>query len=103
MISGEENTSNFVYTITDNIILNIVKLSHGYSILYCMDKMNQKIPIPEGINIFEYNKNIRYKIALNKINNEVFHLFCDHNYLIEYNNNMILDIQSKSYWNIVEK
>jgi len=92
-----DDISNFLYNVTNNIKLNIVKLTFGYSLLYFTDENNIKINIPSNIIVYEYgyNKNI-YKIILNKINNEFFHLFCDNNYKIEYNNNLILDIKSRS-------
>jgi hypothetical protein len=99
-----DDISNFLYNVTNNIKLNIVKLTFGYSLLYFTNENNIKINIPSNIIVYEYgdNKTI-YKIILNKINNEFFHLFCDNNYKIEYNNNLILDIKSKSLSKILKK
>jgi len=88
---------NYQYNITDNIILNIIKLTYGFSLIYFTNEFNNKIPVPNDILIFEYGlTNAIYKILLNKINNEFFHLSNIYNYKIEYNN-LTLDIDFKSF------
>jgi hypothetical protein len=90
-------TPNFLYKITDNIILNIIKLTHGYSLLYFTDGINNKIPVPNNIKVSEYEKiNNMYIIILNSINKDFFHLYFHNNYKIEYDNIEILDIKSNS-------
>jgi hypothetical protein len=77
---------NVVYKLSDTIVINIVKLTAGYSLVYFTDEMNNKINVPKDVMVYEYGITVgEYRIALNTIDKDFFHLFCSNNYKVEYN------------------
>ena len=81
------------YHISNKINLNIIHLTFRYSLLYFTDDNQTKISIPNNIILYECDAiNDMYKIAIEKINNELYHLCDTTPYKIELDYNIILEI-----------
>jgi hypothetical protein len=90
-----ETKQTHTYKINDSITLRIIKQIPKIYVLHFTDECGNIIPIPKYILVYECDgvSNI-CKIALNRTNDYTFHLFCDNNYKIEYDNKVIIDVKS---------
>ena len=91
------NINKFIFNVTNNLLLCIINISDSYSLLFFEDEMNNKNPIPEEINVYEYDtKNNIYKILFDKMNNSQIILFYGNNYKIEYNGKVLFTYKPTS-------
>jgi hypothetical protein len=78
--------NEYIYTIDSNTKLCIKQINNGVAILYFTDETGNKINIPNGIVVYEYDSENKNKIAL-KHDKQLYPL-CWSDYTIELNNNI---------------
>ena len=96
------NIEEYIYKIKlNNIILYIKRISYSVAILYFTDESLNIINIPDEIILYSYeNQNIQKKFIQTSINKYYYALCWTDNYIVEYNEQMLLDIKNKRTWNI---
>jgi hypothetical protein len=96
-----ENTYN--YNISENVVIHIDKISNSVAFLYFTNKSNEKINIPSGLVVYEYDFQTNEKVMLKPIQQH-FVLSWTDNYTIEYvfenKTIVILDIKNERNWTI---
>ncbi len=89
----------YTYSISENVVIHIDKINNSVASLYFTNKSNEKINIPSGIVVYEYDFQTNKKVSLNPIK-EHFVLCWTDNYTIEHDNKIILDIKNERKWTI---
>jgi hypothetical protein len=91
--------NEYIYKFNSNI-LHIVRLDHSVAVLYFTDIMNIKKNIPEGIIVYSYDhENNKKKVAVNP-ENEEYTLDWTYDYIIQYNDKVLLHIKKQRKWMI---
>lgn len=94
----------YVYNIDSYTTLCIKRLSHSVALLYFInDELNELIPVPNGIVVYEYDYQNPQKIVIMRPIDKSYPLSWTDNYTIALNNNIIINIQNQRKWNIVHK
>jgi hypothetical protein len=90
------------YIVTPEIILHICQIDHNLAKIYCTNKMNHEIELPENMYIYKYNFQDNKKVyRLHGIQNNKQYIVCgEESYTIEFNDKVILNIESQKQWNI---
>jgi hypothetical protein len=97
----EFNIGNgYIYYINEKIILHITCVNNSVSCLYFTDELNKKINIPDGIIVKTFNYENNEESILKNIKNIHYALCYSDDYVVEYNNNKILNIKNKRSWEI---
>ena len=94
-----ENVYN--YNITPNINLSIKLRNNGVSLLYFTDELNNKINVPNGIEVYECD--FEDKITKSKLQSkeEAYPLCWADDYTIVFNKIVLLEIKNQRKWNII--
>ena len=92
-------SSEYVHQMNPHIILHLYRINHGVAILDFTDEMNVKINIPTGIIIYTNDYQTNQKVVQKPITN-FYTLGWTDNYIVEYNNKLLLDIKNKRNWDI---
>ncbi len=95
--------SEFVYNIHSTIKLCIKNLNHSVAILYFTDdEMNHLINIPDGIVVYTYDYQNTQTVKLKPVDKS-YPLCWTDNYIIEYKNNTLFNINNQRKWNILSE
>ena len=98
MFNFMEFKSDYVYSINENLILNIKRITCAVANLYFTDNLNNKIDIPNEIKIYTFDEGIR--IEQKPIDKQHYALCWTDKYDIEFNKGRLITIENQRYWNI---
>ena len=103
MFNFEVNKKQFFFkNLTDNILINLEKITESVAILYFTDTLNEQsiIDIPEGLKVYTYDMN-NQKIEENPLKHTQKYALCfTDKHLIVYNNLIVLKIEPVRSWKI---
>ena len=93
-------TNTYTYDISI-LVIHIDKINNSVASLYFTNKSNEKINIPNGIAVYEYDFQTNKKVLLKPIQQHYLLCWTD-NYTVEFEfeNKIILDIKNERKWNI---
>jgi hypothetical protein len=91
--------NEYVYNITSNVVLHLYRCTHTVAILEFTDEENNKIVIPTGIKVYSKDYQTNEHILLDPVGN-IYALCWTDDYVIEYNNNLLLNIKNNKTWEI---
>lgn len=91
----------YTYDISENVVLHIYKINNSVASLYFTNKSNEKINIPSGLVVYEYNFQTNKKVSLKPIQQHFVLCWTD-NYTLELDNKIILDIKNERKWTIIQ-
>jgi hypothetical protein len=83
--------------INSNIQLRITNINNGVAIMYFTDENDNKINIPNGLVVTSYDELI--PIIQKPFYNDYI-LYWTDDYVVEFNNNIVIQIKNKRTWNI---
>lgn len=93
--------NDYIYNITSNVILHINEIGKFVALLYFTDEVSNKINIPDGIVVYSYDyENSKNKVLLNAINQD-YALCWTHDYTVELNKYVVININNQRKWNII--
>ncbi len=92
-------TKTYTHNISENVVIHIDKIINSVATLYFTNKYNEKIDIPSGLVVYEYDFQTKEKLPLKSIQHHFLLCWTD-NYTIEMDNKIILDIKNEREWTI---
>lgn len=92
-------TNVYTYNISENVVIHIDTINNSIATLYFTNKHNEKINIPSGLVVYEYDFQTKEKVSL-KSRQQQFALCWSDNYTIKLDNKIILDIKNERKWTI---
>ena len=100
------NPSNtYTYNIREDVVIHIDNINNSVATLYFTNKSNEKINIPSGLVVYEYDFQTKEKVLLKPIQQHFVLCWTD-NYNIEYvfenKTILILDIKNERKWTIIQ-
>ena len=96
-----DTSSHYKYIINGDITLHIERIGYGVAFLYLSNDINSNvmINIPNELSMYTFNENGR-RIKHILTNNKMFTLCWTENYVVEYNNEIIINLTHKRGWDI---
>ena len=89
----------YIHKISPSVVLHLYRTNHAVAILYFTDEMNNRINIPRGLVIsskdFQTNKQ-----TIQKPMEDIYALCWTDDYVVEFNDKLVLDIKNKRVWDI---
>ena len=92
----------YCYIVTSEIMLHICQIDHNLAKIYCTNKLYNEIEFPENMFVYKYNFQNNNKVyRLHGIQNNKQYIVCgEESYIVEFNDKVILNIESQKQWNI---
>lgn len=92
----------YCYIVNSKIMLHICQIDHNLAKLYCTNKFYHEIEFPENMYVYKYNFQDNKKVyRLHGIQNNKQYVVCgEESYIVEFNDKVILNIESQKQWNI---
>ena len=102
MFDFSDSNSELNFYIGDNYTtLNIKRINDSIAILYFTDDLNNHIDIPTEIKIYTFDFNdTKKRVIQTPVTEQLYTLCWSENYIVEFNDNIILNIESQRHWNI---
>lgn len=98
--NDQNNIQNEYYTYIDSdLILHIENISNTVAMLYFTDDMENEIPIPKGLFVYSRDTNLTIQ---SPYKNKQFVLCWANNYVVKFNGETILIINSPRIWDITK-
>lgn len=93
--------NQYVHVIKRELLVHIHRISHSVASLTFTDECNNKVPIPDEIKVytFDYNKK-QSKVILEPSLNNDYALCWTENYTVEWNGEIVVNLQNKRSWKI---